>query len=106
MESLSLEEENLIIDIRNFFSLKKEQNCTAVKDIRNLFRQEKETKAIKDRILRYIKNFFEREKEEENYYKPVRVSNFWSNNYLNTKVTVIIIKHYQLKIILIKLVRI
>ena len=106
MESLSLEEENLIIDIRNFFRLKKEQNCTAVKDIRNLFRQEKETKAIKDRILIYIKNLFEREKEEENYYKPVRVSNFWSNNYLNTKVTVIIIKHYQLKIILIKLVRI
>ena len=106
MESLSLEEENLIIDIRNLFRLKKEQNCTAVKDMRNLFRQEKETKAIKDRILIYIKNLFEREKEEENYYKPVRVSNFWSNNYLNTKVTVIIIKHYQLKIILIKLVRI
>ena len=40
---------------------------------------EKETKAIKDRILRHIKNLFEHE-EEENYYKPVRVSNFWSNN--------------------------
>ena len=61
MESLSLEEENII------------------KDIRNLFRQEKETKAIKDRILRDIKNLFEHE-EEENYYKPVRVSNFWCNN--------------------------
>ena len=64
MESLGLEEENII------------------KDIRNLFRQEKETKAIKDRILRDIKNLFEHEKEEENYYKPVRVSNFWSNNYI------------------------
>ena len=82
MESLSLEEENIIKDIRNLFRLKKEQNYTAVKDIRNLFRQEKETKAIKDRILRDIKNLFEHEKEEENYYKPVRVSNFWSNNYI------------------------
>ena len=63
MESLSLEEENII------------------KDIRNLFRLEKETNAIKDRILRDIKNLFEHE-EEENYYKPVRVSNFWRNNYI------------------------
>ena len=63
MESLSLEEENII------------------KDIRNLFRQEKEIKPIKDRILRDIKNLFEHE-EEENFYKPVRVSNFWSNNFI------------------------
>ena len=40
MESLRLGEENLI------------------KDIRNLFRQEKETKAIKLRILRDIRNIF------------------------------------------------
>ena len=85
MESLSLEKENIIKDIRNLFRLKKEQNYAAVKDIRNLFRQEKETKAIKDRILRDIKNLFEHEKEEENYYKPVRVSNFWSNNYIEYK---------------------
>ena len=50
-----------------------------IKDIRNLFRLGKETKAIKDRILRDIQNRFEHE-EEENYYKPIRVSNFWSNN--------------------------
>ena len=66
MESLSHEQEN-------------------IKDIRNLFRQEKETKTIKDRILRDIKNLFEHEEEEENYYKPVRVSNFWSNNYIEYK---------------------
>ena len=47
MESLSPEEESII------------------KDIRNLFRLEKETKAIKDRTLRDIKNVFEH--EEENY---------------------------------------
>ena len=48
MEGLSLEEENIIKDIRNLFRLKKEQNYTANRDIRNLFRQEKQIKAIKD----------------------------------------------------------
>ena len=81
MESLSLKKENLIEDIRNLFRLKKELNYTGIKDIRNLFRQEKEAKTIKDRILRDIKNLFDREEEEESYYKPVKVSNFWSNNY-------------------------
>ena len=60
---------------------KKELNYTAIKDIRNLSRLEKETKAIKDSILRDNKNLFEH-KEERSYYKPVRVSNFWSNNYV------------------------
>ena len=46
-------------------------------------RLEKKSKAIKGRILRDIKNFFEH--EEENYYKPVRVSNFWSNSYIEYK---------------------
>ena len=76
-------EEKIIKDIRKLFTLEKELNYTAIKDIRNLFRREKETKAIKDRILRDIKNFFEH--EEENYYKPVRVNNFWSNNYVAYK---------------------
>ena len=82
MESLSLEEENIIKNIRNLFRLKKELNyTTAIRDIRNIFRLEKETKAIKDTIVRDIKNLFEYE-EEENYHKPVRVRNFWSNNYI------------------------
>ena len=59
MESLILQEENIIKDIRNLFRLKQKQNYTAIKGIRNLFRQEKETKAIRDRILRDIKNLFE-----------------------------------------------
>ena len=58
MESVSLEEENII------------------KVIRTLFRLKKEIKEIKDRILRDIKNRF------EHYYKPVWVSDFWSNNYI------------------------
>ena len=52
-----------------------------IEDIRNLLRLRRETKAIKDRSLRDIKNLFEHE-EEENYYKPVRVSNCWNNNYI------------------------
>ena len=64
MESLSLEEENII------------------KDIRNLFRLEKEIQTIKDRVLRDIKNLLQREKDRENYYKPVKVNDFWSNNYI------------------------
>ena len=45
MESLSLQEENII------------------KDIRNLFRLEKETTAIKDRMLREIKNLWSMKKK-------------------------------------------
>ena len=56
-----------------------------IKDIRNLFRLKKEVKGIKDIVLRNINNFFEYEKEEESYYKPVRVNSFWSNNYIEYK---------------------
>ena len=81
MENPRPEEEKIISDIRNLFRLKKELNYTAIKDIRDHFREEKETKTIKDRIPRVIKNVFEHE-EEENSYKPVRVNNFRSNNYI------------------------
>ena len=81
MKNLSPEEENIIKNKWILFRLKKEQKYIAMKDVINLFRREKETKAIKDRIPRDIKNFFEHE-EEENYYKPVRVSNFCSNSYI------------------------
>ena len=37
MESLRPKEENIIKDIRNLFRLKREQNYTAVKDIKNFF---------------------------------------------------------------------
>ena len=63
IESSSLEEENII------------------KDIRRLFKLENEIKIIEGKIIWDIKNLSEHE-EEENYQKPVRVSNFWSNNYL------------------------
>ena len=44
MKSLSIEEENIIKDIRNIFRGKKELNFTAIKDKRNLFRLEKKLK--------------------------------------------------------------
>ena len=81
MESLSPQKANIIEYIRNLLRLKGELNYTAIKDIRNFFRLKK-TKSIKDRILRDINNLFEHNEEEENYYKPVRVSNFWSNEYI------------------------
>ena len=66
-----LEEVRIIKYTRNFSRLKEELNYTAIKDIRKLFRRQKETKAIKDRILRDIKNIFEHE-EDKNYCKPVK----------------------------------
>ena len=40
-------------------------------------------KAIKGRLITDIKNLFEQ--EEKDYYKPVRVGNFYSNNYIEYK---------------------
>ena len=51
--------------------------------LRNLFRLKKEIKGIKYITLRDIKNLLEH--EEETYYKPVRVNNFWSNNDIEYK---------------------
>ena len=84
MVSLNIEEENIIKDIRNLFRLKKELYYNAIKGITNLFRLEKETKGIIDRTPRDIKTLFEHE-EEENHSKPVKLSNFWSNNYIEYK---------------------
>ena len=53
-----------------------------IKDRRNFFRLKKMTKAIKDRIPRGVKNLFEHEEEDENYYQPLRVNSFWNNNYI------------------------
>ena len=83
--------------------LKRETIDSTIKDIRNLFRREKENKAIKGIILRGVRkvfmlekhnkaiqhiiprdfrNLFENEEEEKNYHKPLSVCNFWSNNYI------------------------
>ena len=41
--------------------------------------EDKILKATKERIIRDIKNLFEQ--QEEDYYKPVGVGSFYSNNY-------------------------
>ena len=124
MENLISEEENIGKDIQNIFILKKELNYTAIKDTRNAFRPKKKLNqsvwklpvfsvidtfyavSIKNRILKDIKNLLELEKEEENYYKPVTVNNFWGNKCNEYEVMVIEIKQYQFKNIIIKLVHI
>ena len=58
MESLRFEEEKIIKNITNLFRPNEELNYTTIKDKRKLFRLEKETKEIKDRILTDIKNSF------------------------------------------------
>ena len=55
-----------------------------LRDIRHVFRLEKENKAVKDITLKDIRNIFENE-EENYYYKPAKVSNSWSNNYVEYK---------------------
>ena len=53
---------------------------TAIKNMRNRFRLKKENEVIKDRVIRYIRNLFQHAEEDD--YNPVRVGNFWSNNYI------------------------
>ena len=48
------------------------------KEIRE--KKEHNERLIKDRIIRDIRTLFEQ--EEEDYYKPKRVNNFWNNNYI------------------------
>ena len=44
----------------------------------NLKKPKKENEALKDRIRRDIRTLF---KQVENYYKLIRLGNFWNNNY-------------------------
>ena len=48
-----------------------------VKNIRNLLELKKENQAIKGKIIRGIRALFE---QEDHYYKPLKVGNFWNNN--------------------------
>ena len=43
-------------------------------------KQRHNERLIKDKIIRDIRTHFEQ--EEEDYYKPERVSSFWNNNYI------------------------
>ena len=72
-------EDNIIKNVRNHFILIK-LGDTEIKNIRNLFRLRKKD-ATKGRVIRDIRNLLEHE-EEKHYYIPVRLCNFWSNNYI------------------------
>ena len=67
-----------------------------------LFDEKMKIKRLKiEYFNRDIKNLFER--KEENYYKPARVSNFWSKNYIECESSGDRRKNCLLKNVLIKL---
>ena len=65
-------EDTITKDVRNLVRLKKEIDSNAINGKTNLFKL-----AIKDRVIRDIRNLFEH--EEEDYYKLVRLDNFGGN---------------------------
>ena len=50
-----------------------------IKSMRNLLILKKENKEIKDRIIRDVRTLFG---QGDDYYKPIRVANFCSSNYV------------------------
>ena len=56
MESLSLKEENITKNIRNLFKVKKRQNYTAIKDIRNVFRTVRVNNFWSNNYIQYESN--------------------------------------------------
>ena len=53
---------------------KKFEEENIMKNIRNLFKLKNKNETMKGRTFRYMKTLSER--QEEDYYKPVRVDNF------------------------------
>ena len=45
------------------------------------FRLKKEKEAIKYRVIRDTRHLLEHE-EKENYCNPLKIGNFWNNNYI------------------------
>ena len=62
---------------------KKQSEENIIKSIINSFKKNEE---VKDKTIRDIRTLFEQ--EETNYYKPIRVGNFWNNNYSEYKSSV------------------
>ena len=55
-----------------------------IKSIRNLFRLKKENEVIKGSTIRDVRTLSEQ--QEDNYYKPIKVGNFWNNNYIEYEI--------------------
>ena len=64
MESLSLEKENIIKDIRNLFRLRKWLNYTGIKDIRNLFRPKNKLKQLEIEYWKILRIFLTMKKKK------------------------------------------
>ena len=64
MESLSLEKENIIKDIRNLFRLRKWLNYTGIKDIRNLFRPKNKLKQLEIEYWKILRIFLSMKKKK------------------------------------------
>ena len=58
---------------------KKQSEESIIQSIRNLFKLKKENRAIKYKITRDIRTLF---KQEDDFYKPTKVVNFWNNSYI------------------------
>ena len=65
MESLCLEEENMIKDIRNLFRLKKNKITLQLTVQENLFRKEKETKQLKIEYQEKLRIFLSIQKKKK-----------------------------------------
>ena len=70
-------EDNIVKGIKKFFRFRKKIGKSTTKAIRKHFRLKKENKTTKNEINTDITLFFE---QGDDYYKPVRVGNFWNNN--------------------------
>ena len=102
-EKFKVWKNNIINDVRNLLRLKIVMDDTVIKDMINLFRLKNENESIKERVISDIGNPFE---HEEDYYKSIRVGNFWSNIYTkygNSNYDFIKVFLNQLKNLLIKL---
>ena len=60
---------------------KKQSEENIIKSIRRFHKLKKENEAIKAKLVRDIRALFKQE-EESNYFKPIRVDDFWNNNYI------------------------
>ena len=56
-----------------------------IEDVRNLYRLKKKNKAVKDKIIRYIGNVLESKNGKQDYYKPIRVGDSWTSDYIEFK---------------------
>ena len=62
LQKVKKREDKIIKDVKNLLKLKKEKDQNIIQSIKNLFRLEKENEAVKDRIIRDIRDLFGKEK--------------------------------------------